>query len=119
MTFSIIKRIKSFTYAFSGVWILLKTQHNSWIHLFATVCVIFFGFYFAIGTMEWIAIILAIASVWVAELLNTAVEFLADTITLEQHPKIKKAKDTAAGGVLIAAIGAAVVGVIVFLPYIL
>lgn len=87
--------------------------------MFATLVVLFFGFYFEIGRLEWIAIILAITAVWVAELLNTAVEFLADAVTLEQHPKIKKAKDTAAGGVLVAAIGSAIVGIIVFSPYIL
>jgi diacylglycerol kinase (ATP) len=113
------KRLNSFGYAFRGICTLIKTQHNAWIHLFATVGVIFFGFYFAVSRAEWILLILAIIIVWLAEALNTAIEFLSDSITEDPHPLIGKAKDVAAGGVLLASIGAAIIGIIVFWPYLI
>jgi diacylglycerol kinase (ATP) len=118
MTFCIKKRARSFVYAFRGIVTLVRTQHNAWIHLIATFGVIVCGFIFNISNIEWSVIIFAIIIVWLAEAMNTAVEFLADAITREHNPLIEKAKDVAAGGVLITAIGAAVVGIIVFLPYI-
>jgi diacylglycerol kinase (ATP) len=95
------------------------TQHNAWIHLWATAGVIVFGFLFKISAVEWTLIILAIVIVWMAEALNTAVEFLADSITTEPNKLIGAAKDVAAGGVLIVSIGAAIVGIIIFSPYII
>ena len=118
MNFSIKKRLQSFIYAFRGIVTLVKTQHNAWIHLFATLGVIFLGFHFGVSGAEWSLLIVAISIVWFAEALNTAIEFLADSITKEHHPLIGKAKDVAAGGVLVAAIGAAVIGIIVFWPYV-
>jgi diacylglycerol kinase (ATP) len=117
MTFSITKRAKSFMYAFRGIGILIKTQHNTWIHLFATISVIIFAFVFKLSSYEWALIITAFTLVWLAEALNTAVEFIADTITTDHHPLIEKAKDMAAGGVLISAIGAALIGIMIFWPY--
>lgn len=117
MSFSITKRIKSFVYAFRGIGTLVRTQHNVWIHLFVTIGVVSFAFLFELSGSEWSLIITAIIFVWLAEALNTAIEFLSDTITNDHHPLIEKAKDVAAGGVLIAAAGAALIGVIVFWPY--
>ena len=111
-------RRASFIYAVRGIVTLVKTQHNAWIHLFATLGVISFGFYFGVSGAEWSLLIVAIIVVWFAEALNTAVEFLADTITKEHHPLIGNAKDVAAGGVLVASIGAAAIGIIVFWPYV-
>ena len=119
MNFSFSKRLRSFVHAFNGVWLVLKTQHNSWIHLFATVGVVVFGSYFKVSKYEWIAIIISIVIVWVAEVLNSAIEFLADAVTLENNPKIKRAKDASAGAALIAAIGSVSIGTIVFYPYII
>ncbi|WP_319575688.1 diacylglycerol kinase family protein [uncultured Desulfobacter sp.] len=118
MSFSIKKRLQSFVYAVRGIVTLVKTQHNAWIHLFATLGVISFGFHFGVSGAEWSLLIVAIIVVWFAEALNTAVEFLADTITKEHHPLIGNAKDVAAGGVLVASIGAAAIGIIVFWPYV-
>ena len=117
MSFSIKKRFQSFIYAFRGIVTLVKTQHNAWIHLFATLGVISFGFHFGVSGAEWSLLIVAIIIVWLAEALNTAVEFLADSITKEHHRLIGKAKDVAAGGVLVASIGAAAIGIIAFWPY--
>lgn len=115
--FSPAERLKSFVYAFAGIASLLRAEHNAWIHLAATVAVIAAGLWFGVGTGEWIALIIAITLVWMAEALNTAFEALCDVASPEFHPLVKQAKDVAAAAVLIAAMGAAAVGLIVFLPH--
>lgn len=97
---------------------MLRSQHNAWIHLLATILVIAAGFAFGIDRSEWLWIVLAIVAVWTAEGLNTAVERLADFTSPEFHPLVRQAKDVAAGAVLIAALGAIVVGVGVFAPHV-
>ncbi|MFT4710561.1 MAG: diacylglycerol kinase (ATP) [Planctomycetota bacterium] len=116
--FRIGDRFKSFGFALDGVAVLLKTQHNAWLHLLGTLGVVALGFTFQVSTTDWCLLTLAMSQVWIAEGLNTAVEFLADAVTLEHHPLIGKAKDVAAGAVLISAAGATVVGLVVFSPYI-
>lgn len=115
--FSFIARIKSFRYAFAGITVLIKTQHNARIHLIATTLVIGGGLFFQINYIEWCLIILAIMAVWISEALNTAIEFLCDIASPTAHPLIKKSKDLAAGAVLISAAGAMIIGLIVFMPY--
>ncbi len=117
--FSFTGRIRSFKYAFVGIWTMLKSQQNAWIHAFATVTVILAGFVLGISPAEWCWLVLAIISVWMAEALNTAIEFLADVASPEFHPLVKKAKDVAAGAVLISAIGALIIGIIIIGPYVL
>lgn len=112
-------RLRSFTYAFSGLKILLKTQHNSWIHLVVTAVVLAVGTFLRISAIEWCVLTLAMASVWITETLNTAIEFLTDLVSPEFHPIAGQVKDLAAAAVLISAMGAAIVGVIVFLPRII
>ncbi len=114
--FKFTGRIRSFKYAFAGIWVMLKTQQNAWIHSIATLTVIIAGFLFGLSSTEWCMIILAIVAVWMSEALNTAFEFLADVTTPEFHPLVKKSKDVAAGSVLISAIGAVTIGIIVFGP---
>lgn len=116
--FRIGDRLKSFRFAFNGLAVLLKTQHNAWLHLLATLVVVALGVSLQVSRMEWCLLTLAISQVWIAEGLNTAVEYLADAVTLEQHPLIGKAKDVAAGAVLLSAVGAAIVGAAVFYPHI-
>ena len=113
--FKITSRLNSFRFAFAGIWVLLKTQSNAWIHCATTVLAVGCGVWLMLPPVEWCALVLAVMAVWIAEAFNTAVEFLADRVTTEQDPLIKKAKDAAAGAVLIAAIGAVVVGAILFL----
>ena len=115
--FSIYQRLRSFTHALRGAGTLVGTQHNSWIHAVATVLVLGAGFWVRVSLTEWGLLIVAITLVWLAEALNTAIEFLADEITEERRDRIKKAKDVAAFGVLISALAAAMIGVIVFLPH--
>jgi diacylglycerol kinase (ATP) len=116
--FSLSGRLKSMGHALDGIRTLLRDQHNAWIHALATVAVLSAGFYFYVSSTEWIALILAITIVWVAEALNTALEYLCDVVSPEFHPLVEKSKDIAAGAVLIAAMGAAAVGLIVFLPHV-
>lgn len=114
--FQLFERLNSFRYAFAGLWVLLKTQHNARIHAGATLLVIAAGLFFRIPRLDWCWLIIAILSVWVAEAFNTALEFLADALHPEQNPLIGKAKDAAAGAVLLAAIGAVLIGWLVLGP---
>jgi diacylglycerol kinase (ATP) len=116
--FSSRARLRSFVYAGRGIRTMLASQHNAWIHAGATLAVTCAGLAFGVGRIEWLSLILAIVSVWTAEALNTAFEFLCDVASPEFHPLVEKAKDVAAGAVLICALGAAVIGAIVFAPYI-
>lgn len=114
--FSFKKRAKSFVYAFAGIKELIKKEHNAWIHCFATICVIVCGIFFNISRMEWIAVSICIGMVLMAEAFNSAIERLTDIVSPEYNKKAGKVKDLAAGAVLLAAIGAATVGLIIFVP---
>ncbi len=96
----------------------LKTQWNMRIHLLATIMVIFCGFLLDISKFEWIAVLLCCALVTSLELLNTAIETLADKLHPEQDKLIGTVKDVSAGAVLVASIFAAIIGGIIFLPHI-
>ena len=111
------KRVNSFGFAIQGIVTLFSTQTNAIIHLVITALVITFGIFFTLSRAEWILIVVCIAIVLAAEAFNSAIEFLADHVTKEKHPSIKKVKDLAAGAVLITATGAAIVGLTIFLPY--
>ncbi|HPO64729.1 MAG: diacylglycerol kinase family protein [Bacteroidales bacterium] len=112
------RELKSFGYAFRGIGLFFKSETHAKIHLIAAILVIGMGFYFGLQAWEWSLIIFAIGLVLVAEIFNTAVEKLTDKIWAEQNPQAAFIKDIAAGGVLIAAIAAAIIGIIVFVPYI-
>ncbi len=109
-------RVKSFGYALAGLRVLISSQRNAQIHFLATLVVIVAGFYAELEAIEWAILTLTISAVVAAEALNTAIEFLADAAVPEQHPLIGKAKDVAAGAVLLTALAALVVGVLVFAP---
>jgi diacylglycerol kinase (ATP) len=117
--FSIGARLRSFVYAGRGIRTMLASQHNAWIHAGATLVVVAGGLAFGVNRVEWLALIFATVSVWTAESLNTALEFLCDVASPEFHPLVEKAKDVAAGAVLICALGAAATGAIVFAPYVM
>ena len=112
--FTFTGRIRSFTYAFHGIALTLRSQHNAWVHAVATIAAISASIAFSISRTEWCLITFAIAGVWVAEAMNTAFEFLCDVASPEFHPTVKQAKDVAAGAVLIGALAAVVIGVLVF-----
>lgn len=117
--FSFRQRILSFKYAFNGIFLLLKNEHNAWVHLFATVMAVGAGLYFKITKQEWIAVVLAIAVVFAAEAFNSAIELLVDKISPGYDVTAGKIKDMAAGAVLITAIAAAITGLIVFVPHLI
>ena len=109
------RAIATFRYALRGVGLLFAAL-NIWVLSAATLLTVGAGWYFSISGPEWCAVILAIALVWTAEALNTALERLTDLVSPQHHPLAGQAKDIAAGAVLIAAIGALCVGLVVFLP---
>jgi diacylglycerol kinase (ATP) len=111
-------RLRSVTCAIQGVRIMIATQQNAWIHAGATVAVVALGFVVQLSAAEWCWIVLAIVSVWTAEALNTAFEFLTDVASPAFHPLAGKAKDVAAGAVLLAACGAVAIALLVFSPHI-
>jgi diacylglycerol kinase (ATP) len=115
----ICARIRSIGFAVRGIVCLVATQGNARVHLVATVAVIIAGLFLKVSAVEWLFLIFAIAAVWVAEGLNTAVEMLADRITTERDPLIGRAKDVAAGAVLIASIASAICGAIIVIPKLL
>jgi len=120
--FTIVGRIRSFRYAVKGVAFVLRSQHNAWLHAAATVLVLVLAAVLhwtvepplAVG--EWADLVIAIVLVWVAETFNTGLEVLADGVVAERHPIVKIAKDVAAAAVLLSALGAVVVGAILFIP---
>lgn len=114
--FSIVARARSFRYALRGVGIIFKTQHNAWIHILATIVVIFLGLWLHISAGEWAVVLLAITSVLASEAFNTAMEIDIDLTSPDEHPYARDTKDVAAGAVLITAIGAAIVGIVIFVP---
>ena len=116
--FSVRGRMRSFRYAIRGVILMLKSQHNAWLHAIASILVVFVGLIFGISSAEWCWLVLAVMAVWTAEAMNTALEFLADVASPRFHPLIEKAKDVAAGAVLISAAGSATIALLIFGPHV-
>ncbi len=114
--FSIRERINSFQYAVNGIQTLLKEEHNSRIHFAAALMAILLGVLLKISTVEWSLISIAITGVFAMELINSAIENLADAFSIEKDDRIMKVKDMAAGAVLVAAVGALIIGILIFLP---
>jgi diacylglycerol kinase (ATP) len=114
---SVAARLRSVAHAGQGILTMLASQHNAWIHAAATVVVVCAGIAVQLGRFEWLALVFAIVTVWAAEALNTAFEFLCDVASPEFHPLVKRAKDVAAGAVLICALGAVATGAFVFAPH--
>ena len=113
------RRLASFAHAFRGIGAALRSEPNLRLQLLAAIAVAIAGWWLEIRAGEWLAVIVAMALVLVAELFNTALEALADAVHPERHEGIGRAKDAAAGAVLVAAIAAAAIGAIVFLPKLL
>ncbi len=110
------KRIASFKYAIRGICIAIKSEKNMQIHLIVALLVIIAGVFFSISLMEWLFCILCFALVISAELLNSAIEDVVDLASPQHHKLAEKAKDIAAGSVLITAVFAAIVGLLIFVP---
>ena len=114
--FFLAARLDSFRYAGNGIAVMMRSQHNAWLHAIATVVVCLVAFYLDVTRDEWCCIVLTMVTVWSAEALNTALEFLANAVAPTPHPLIKKAKDVAAGAVLLAVAGAMIIGVLILGP---
>ena len=108
--------IRSFGFAFSGIFKLLRSERNFAIQFLAMITVIA-GFYFSITVSEWLTILCISALVLSLEALNSAIEKVCDLYSTEEDSRIKLIKDIAAGAVFISAIFAGVIGVIVFGKY--
>lgn len=116
---SLKQRLNSFKYAFAGISEVVQSQPNMKIHIGIGILTVIAGFFFSISVTEWCLIVVASLAVMSAEAFNTSIEHLTDLVSPEYHPLAGKAKDAAAGGVLIAAIGASIIGFLIFLPKIL
>lgn len=119
MKYDFKKQIRSFGYAWKGIFCCIGKEQNLSFHLIATILVIVAGWYFNITHIEWLFVIICIGMVIAAELFNTAIEYLVDLVSPQYHPIAGKIKDIAAGAVLVTAIMAAIIGLVIFLPYIL
>lgn len=110
---------KSFGYAFQGIFNTIRTERNIKIHCAAAILVTIFGIWLQISKTEWMICFILFGLILALELVNTAVEATVDLFTEERKPLAKKAKDAAAGAVLIAAIFAAVIGILILIPKLL
>jgi diacylglycerol kinase len=110
--------LTSIGHAVDGIWDLVKRENNAKIHVISTLLVILVGLKLEFLAIEWLWISLAVAGVWVAELINSALEKLVDLVSPEEHPLAKKVKDYAAGAVLVMAIWAVFVFCLISLPHV-
>ena len=114
-----VQRARSVACAARGVFTLVRTEPNSQIHLVCTVITVAVGFWLHLSGQEWCCIVVAIALIWIAEGLNSALEALADHVAPEQHPLVGRAKDVAAGAVMVASVAAIIIGLLVLGPKLL
>lgn len=115
--YSIVRRAKSVAHASRGLWIFLKTTPNAWFQILVFFVAICLGFYFQIAQGEWMMLVLVGGLVLMSEAFNTAIEIDMDLTSPNYHPYARDTKDVAAGAVLICSIIAAVIGLIIFVPY--
>lgn len=115
----LINRLKSVGYAFKGMLVLIKTEASIKIQIFIAIVVTIAGFYFNISDTEWIVQIAMIGLVMSIEGVNTAIEYIADFIHPDYHPKIGLIKDIAAGAVFIASVVAVIIAMIIYFPKVL
>ncbi|KXK11002.1 MAG: putative diacylglycerol kinase [Chloroflexi bacterium OLB14] len=111
-----LSRIQAFRHAFRGLFYVMKTQRNAWIHTFVTVSVIIVGGWLRLSLSDWSIIILTIALVFMAEFINTSIEAVVDLASPNKHPLAKIGKDVGAAAVLIAAFAAVLVGMFILGP---
>ena len=109
-------RIQSFRYAFTGWWYVIRTQRNAWIHAVFSITVVLLCLWLGLSRVEWALIIVAIAMVWTAELINTSMEAMIDLASPEHHQLAKISKDVGAAAVLIASTSSALIGLLVMGP---
>jgi diacylglycerol kinase (ATP) len=111
---SLLKTAKSFTYAFRGIYLVVRFENNTRVHLFATIMALILGVLCELSPLEWALILMQIGLVWAAEIFNTALEKLVDLVSPGFNPKAGAIKDIAAGAVLVISLMALAVGILVF-----
>lgn len=109
-------RLAAFRYAFEGWWHVIRTQRNAWIHAVVSLVVLTLSFFLGLSTHDWAVIMIAIALVWIAEFLNTALEAVVDLASPQQHELAKIGKDVGAAAVLIAAATSIIIGLLILGP---
>jgi diacylglycerol kinase len=113
----LISRARSFRYSFTGWWFVIRTQRNAWIHAMVSIAVIILSIWLHLDPRDWAVITVAIAMVWTAEFLNTALEAVVDLASHHQHHELAKVgKDVGAAAVLIAAVASALIGLLILGP---
>jgi diacylglycerol kinase len=112
----ILSRYRSFGHAFRGLWFVLRTQQNAWIHALAAILVFILAWWLQLPAHHWAVLILTIAMVFTAEFINTAIEAVVDLASPEKHPLAKVGKDVGAAAVLISAFAALLVGLLILGP---
>lgn len=114
--FSLRRRLRSFRFAYSGILLMFKSQHNAWIHLLAATVASILGYVTGLSTSEWLWIVVVIGMVFTAEAFNTSIEYLTNILSPDYNIKVGKAKDLAAAAVLLTTIAAVIVGLLIFVP---
>jgi diacylglycerol kinase len=109
-------RIRSFKHAFAGIWYVIRTQKNAWIHLAVMIIVVLLAAWLRVSRSDWAILVLAIGMVWLAEFLNTSIEAIVDLVSPQRHPLAKVSKDVGAAAVLITAATAVTVGLLLLGP---
>ena len=112
----ILSRIAAFGHAFRGWGHVLHTQHNAWIHSMVAILVFILGLWLNLPARDWAVLVLAIAMVFTAEFINTAIEAVVDLASPVHHPLGKVGKDVGAGAVLVAALAAILIGLLILGP---
>lgn len=112
------KRYNSFKFALQGINSAVRSEPHMRLHVLSAIGVIVAGFLFQVTKLEWCLLVGSIGMVITAEIFNTSIETLTNLVSPERHPLAGKTKDLAAAAVLVSAITAAIVGVIIFVPYV-
>ena len=111
--------VKSFSYSLDGLIYAYKYEQSMLIHVIVTIAVVIVNILFKVTAVEWLITFIAIGMVLSSELINTAIEAVVDLVTLEIHPLAKIAKDCGSAATFVLAMMAAVIGAIVYFPYIM
>jgi diacylglycerol kinase (ATP) len=109
-------RARAFGYAFTGLWFVMRTQRNAWIHALVSLAVFAVGLWLRLSLRDWAVIVIAVTLVWMAEFINTALEAVVDLASPQQHFLVKVGKDVGAAAVLIAALSSILIGLLILGP---
>jgi len=112
------KLVKSFRYAARGFWYVFKHEQSVRLHLLASLCVIILMIYFQVALWQAIILFLVMTMVLVLELINTIFERMTDILRPRIHYYVEVIKDIMAAAVLVSSVGAVIIGILIFAPYV-